>query len=82
VRFRGHVADLAPADRRGFGFGIYNAVTGVGALAASLVFGLVWDTFGTAAAFGLGASLALLATMLLLVVLPRREAPAANAGAL
>jgi MFS family permease len=68
------VADLAPADRHGFAFGIYNAVTGVGALAASLFFGLVWDTYGTTAAFGLGAALALVATMLLFVVLPRAEA--------
>ena len=37
------VADLAPAERRGFAFGIYNAVTGLGALAASLIFGLVWN---------------------------------------
>jgi MFS family permease len=64
------VADLAPAERRGFAFGIYNAVTGVGALAASVFFGLVWNAYGTTAAFGLGASLALIATMLLFVVLP------------
>jgi len=63
------VADLAPADRRGFAFGIYNAVTGLGALAASIVFGAVWTAFGTAAAFGLGASLALLATVLLFAVI-------------
>ena len=64
------VADLAPADRRGFAFGIYNAVTGLGALAASLLFGLVWNVYGTAAAFGLGSALALAATALLFVVLP------------
>jgi len=67
------VADLAPAERRGFAFGIYNAVTGVGALAASLFFGLVWNAYGTAAAFGFGAALALAATVLLFVVLPRAE---------
>jgi MFS family permease len=63
------VADLAPADRRGFAFGVYNAVTGLGALTASIVFGAVWTAFGTAAAFGLGASLALLATVLLFAVI-------------
>ena len=67
------VADLAPVDRRGFAFGIYNAVTGLGALAASLFFGLVWNAYGTTAAFGLGAALALVATALLFVVLPRAE---------
>ena len=76
------VADLAPAERRGLAFGIYNAVTGVGALAASIFFGLVWNAYGTTAAFGLGAALALLATMLLFVVLPREATPAGSAGLL
>ena len=76
------VADLAPAERRGLAFGIYNAVTGVGALAASVIFGLVWNAYGTAAAFGLGAALALLATTLLFIVLSRPETAAAGASQL
>jgi MFS family permease len=59
------VADLAPPDRRGFAFGVYNAVQGLGSLAASVVFGLVWKWYGAAAAFGLGAALALTASALL-----------------
>jgi MFS family permease len=59
------VADLAPAERRGFAFGVYNAVQGVGALAASVVFGLIWKGYGAAAAFGLGGVLALASTALL-----------------
>jgi MFS family permease len=62
------VADLAPASRRGFAFGVYNAVLGIGALAASLLFGGLWDLFGPAAAFGTGAALALVASALLFVV--------------
>ena len=61
------VADLAPADRRGFAFGVYNAVQGLGSLAASVLFGLVWKWYGAATAFGLGASLALAASALLFV---------------
>jgi len=64
---RALVADIAPAPRRGFAFGIYNAVQGLGALAASVLFGIVWTAYGTAAAFGLGAALAILATTLLVV---------------
>jgi len=63
------VADLAPAERRGFAFGIYNAVQGLGALAASLVFGLIWRSYGPSAAFGVGAALALAATALLFVII-------------
>jgi MFS family permease len=66
------VADLAPASRRGTAFGIYNAVSGIGALTASIVFGVIWKIFGAPAAFGTGAALALAATALLFVVVPRR----------
>jgi len=59
------VADLAPADARGFAFGVYNAVLGIGALLASLLFGVLWNAFGATAAFGTGAALALVATVLL-----------------
>ena len=64
------VADLAPASRRGFAFGLYTAVQGLGALAASVLFGVVWNAFGAAAAFGTGAALALAATGLLFMVIP------------
>jgi len=71
------VADLAPATRRGTAFGIYNAVVGLGALTASIVFGAIWKTYGAAAAFGVGATLALVATVLLFVVVPRQITDAA-----
>ena len=61
------VADLAPPTRRGIAFGIYNAVQGLGALAASVIFGVIWKTYGAPAAFGTGAALALAATALLFV---------------
>ncbi len=62
------VADLAPESRRGYAFGIYNAVLGLGVLAASVLFGLLWTAFGPATAFAVGAALALLSTALLFVV--------------
>ena len=65
------VADLAPAAKSGTAFGIYNAVSGLGALAASVVFGLIWTRYGAPAAFAVGASLALAATVGLFFVVPR-----------
>jgi MFS family permease len=65
------VADLAPASRRGTAFGIYNAVSGLGALTASVIFGLIWKAYGAPAAFATGAALAFVATALLFVVVPR-----------
>jgi MFS family permease len=62
------VADLAPAHLRGSAFGLYHLAVGIGAFPASLLFGLVWQAAGPAAAFGMGASLALLAGILLLAL--------------
>lgn len=65
------VTDLAPASRRGFAFGVYNAVLGIGALLASVLFGALWSAFGADVAFVTGAVLALVATGLLFVVVRR-----------
>ncbi|MFB3855265.1 MAG: MFS transporter [Vicinamibacterales bacterium] len=64
------VADLVPAASRGTAFGVYNAVLGVGALGASLIFGAVWTWVGPAAAFGAGAALALTASVMLFAFVP------------
>jgi MFS family permease len=74
------VADLAPAAMRGTAFGLYNAVLGAGALAASVVFGYVWKIAGAPVAFAMGASLALAATVVLfLVVAARPTVPGSSA---
>jgi len=65
------IADLAPASRRGFAFGVYNAVLGAGGLVASVLFGYLWSAFGPIVAFGAGAVLALAATALLFVTVSR-----------
>ena len=59
------VADFAPTHLRGSSFGLYHLVVGIGAFPASLLFGLVWQAFGSAAAFGMGAGLAFLACVML-----------------
>ncbi|MGE5174610.1 MAG: MFS transporter [Betaproteobacteria bacterium] len=59
------VADFAPVHLRGSAFGLYHLIVGVGAFPASLLFGLVWQKLGSAAAFGMGAGLALLASVML-----------------
>jgi MFS family permease len=52
------VADAAPADLRGTAFGVFNLVTGVALLAASVIAGWLWTVFGPAATFHAGAALA------------------------
>ncbi len=62
------VADVAPPQRRGAAYGWYYLAIGVGALPASLMFGAIWDRFGSPVAFMTGAALALMAALALAVV--------------
>jgi len=59
------VADLTPASLHATAFGWQAAVQGLGALAAGIVFGLLWQYFGAPVAFMTGAALALVAAVLL-----------------
>jgi len=70
------VAAFAPAELRGSAFGWYHAVIGVSALLSSILFGILWESFGAATAFLAGAGLALAAAVLLPVVVPGRAATA------
>jgi MFS family permease len=65
---RALVADMVSLERRGTAFGWYNLAIGIGALPASLIFGLVWDRAGAPAAFVMGASLALAAAVGMMLV--------------
>lgn len=71
------VADLVPAARRGTAFGWFNAALGLGALPASVVFGIVWERSGAETAFVMGAAIAAVATVLFLVLVPKRTRVAA-----
>jgi MFS family permease len=59
------VADLTPDSLRATAFGWHAAVQGFGALAAGVFFGVLWQFFGAPVAFLTGASLALVAALLL-----------------
>jgi MFS family permease len=59
------VADTAPADLRGTAFGLFNLVSGVAMLIASVLAGWLWDTHGAASTFVAGAVFALSALLLL-----------------
>lgn len=64
------VADIVPRVRRGAAFGWYNLAIGLGALPASLIFGRIWDRSGSASAFVFGATLALIAALMMAFVAP------------
>jgi MFS family permease len=55
------VADTAPADLRGTAFGMFNLVTGVATLLASIIAGALWDLVGPLGTFVAGATFAVAA---------------------
>jgi MFS family permease len=61
------LVDISKGEERGSAFGWYNFAIGIGALPASLFFGLIWQAVGPKAAFAFGAGLAGLAALLLML---------------
>lgn len=69
------VADLAPDRSHGRAFGWYHFTLGMLTLLASVLFGWLWDAFGSRTAFLTSGSLALLGVLALGVLAPRRLTP-------
>jgi predicted phage tail protein len=69
------VADLAGEATRGRAFGLFHAVTGATLLPASLLTGLLWQRFGSAAALSAGGALAALAALGLFLLVPEPPPP-------
>ena len=67
------VTHLAGGAGKGLSFGWFHLVTGLTALPASLICGALWDRYGAASAFGLGAALAAAGAVVLLSVYEDRE---------
>jgi MFS family permease len=61
--FAAMVADTAPSDLRGTAFGVFNLVSGLALLAASVIAGALWQYIGPQATFVAGAVFAVLAAI-------------------
>lgn len=61
------IADTAPEHLRGTAFGLFNLISGVCLLIASVLAGALWETSGSASTFIVGAGLAAAALFLLLL---------------
>jgi MFS family permease len=72
------VADLVPENVRGTAYGTYNAVIGILAFPSSVIAGVLWQGafgwkgLGAPAPFFFGATLALIATVMMLLWNPKR----------
>ena len=62
---RALISDYASPDERGTAFGWYYLVSGIAAIPAGLLFGVIWHVFSAAAAFVFAGVLALFAIVLL-----------------
>ena len=62
---RALISDYAAPDERGTAFGWYHLVSGIAAIPAGLLFGVIWHVYNAAAAFMFASLLALLAIVLL-----------------
>jgi len=68
------VADTAPAELRGTAYGVFNLVSGLALLLASVVAGTLWDVAGPQGTFLAGAALTVL-TVIGLIVAAKRNPP-------
>lgn len=75
---RALIAELAPARGQGTAFGWYHLTLGLLSLAASLLFGGLWDAFGSQVAFLTSAGLALFAALTMAWL--ARSSPTAQRG--
>jgi len=61
------VSDIVSKELKGTGYGLYHAVLGITLLPASLIAGLLYDKVGSNAPFYFGATMALIATVLMTI---------------
>lgn len=71
---RAWVAEMAPARLRGSYMGLYHGAVGIGALPASILFGVLWRFLGVSTAFLSGAGFALAASAVIVANRRRPEA--------
>jgi len=71
------IADTAPPELRGTAFGMFNLVTGVALLVASVIAGALWDAVGPQGTFMAGAGFTLLTLIGLLPIRKRLRSKAA-----
>lgn len=72
------ITDAAPTAYRGTAFGVFNLVSGGGLLVASGLAGWLWDRHGAPLTFWVGATLALVASVMSLVYSTASEAGVAR----
>jgi len=71
---RAFVAEISPPELKGTMLGLHSTVAGIALLPASVIAGLLWNTFGPRVPFLFGASMSLISAILLIVFMKGRKA--------
>jgi MFS family permease len=74
---RAFIAEIAPTELKGTMLGLHATIVGIALLPASVIAGLLWDAFGPAVPFAVGAGLSLIASLTLAFGLPGGKGAAA-----
>ncbi|MFA6366319.1 MAG: hypothetical protein WCX13_03935, partial [Candidatus Hydrogenedentales bacterium] len=69
---RAFIAEIAPRELKGTMLGLHSTIVGIALLPASVIAGFLWNIFGPAVPFALGAFLSLAAALMLAVGLNRK----------
>jgi len=64
---KAYVADVVPNGKRGVAMGTFNAMTGLAALPASIVAGVLWQSAGPFATFALSSGIAFVAAVFMML---------------
>jgi len=70
---RAFVAEISPGELKGTMLGLHSTVAGIALLPASVIAGVLWNMFGSAVPFIFGACLSMIAALLLIVFMKKRQ---------
>jgi MFS-type transporter involved in bile tolerance (Atg22 family) len=70
---RSLIGDHSAENERGTAFGLYHLASGLLVLPGGVLFGVLWQSFGSQAAFAAAAAVTLLAALLMLWLAVRVE---------
>lgn len=70
---RALIAEISPKNVKASSLGLHSAIVGVGLLPASIITGVLWNTFGETVPFVFGGCLAIFASVAVFIVLNMKK---------
>ena len=70
---RALITDIAPANLKGTLLGLQQTIVGISLFFASIIFGFLWNNFGSFIPFAFGATLSLISAILLMITFRKRD---------